>query len=416
VCPILRQSALCLSFLGFSSCIRPESNPPARAIPTEAAPEPEAAASETIEEPPLPGEEQFSWQTDTRSPRGSQSAAHRDLARLCDERDGALDRVAARLAQRVHNGLPPLDPSEIHFSLRAEGSPYVWARAWSLDGRKLAPGDVRARVERWLGGFDDGGRRRCGFALHAGGGREVMYAVAADALADVEPLPTSARSGQWLNVRAKMLVAASDAKVIVLGPRGGAKTVTTSFSDAIVRASFSVDSPGTWTVQVVAVVDGGPRPVAEATVSVDVLPPRTARAHVAPGERAAEGVERDDDALFAMLNAARSAEGARPLARDPRLDQIASDHALAMQSARRLGHDVGGGSAANRMRAAKLAFRAAGENVARAASIRRAHRALWASPSHRGNLLDPRFSAVGVGAVRDPDGSVWACQVFAAWR
>jgi uncharacterized protein YkwD len=413
---ICRHSALFLSFLAIQSCVRPEANPPARAIPAEAAPEPEAAASDAAEEPPAPGDELFQWQTDTRSPRVSSSWAHRELARLCDQRDAALDRVAARLARRVHSGLPPLDPSEIHHALRTEGSPYVWARAWSLDGIKLAPGDIEPRVERWLGGFADGGSRRCGFALHAGGGREVMYAVATDALVDLEPLATSARAGQWLNVRAKMLVAASDAKLVVLGPRGGAKTLTTSLSDGVVRASFSADSPGIWNVQIVASVDGGPRPVAEAIINVDIPPPRSARSRSAPGEEAAAAVAEDDAALFAMLNAARRAEKVGPLVRDPRLDQIAEQHALAMQSARRLGHDVGGGSAANRVRAAKISFRTVGENVARAASVQRAHRALWASPSHRGNLLDPRFSAVGIGVVRDPDGSVWACEVFAAWR
>jgi uncharacterized protein YkwD len=416
VASIPGQCAPFLAFLAIAGCVRPESNPSARAIPAEAAPEPEAAASQIVEEPPAAGEEQFTWQSETRSPRAPSSSAHSDLAGLCDERDGALDRVAARLARRVHSGLPPLDPTEIHFSLRTEGSPYVWARAWSLDGRKLVPADIGPRVQRWLGGFDDGGRRRCGFALHTGGGREVMYAIAADALAELQPIATTARTGQWLNVRAKMLVAASDAKVVVLGPRGAPKTVPTSLSEGLVRASFSADRPGTWIVQVVATVHGGPRPVAEAIISVDAPPPRTTQGRTAPGEEAAEGAERDDDALLAMVNAARRAEKLDALTRDPRLDQIAQDHALAMQSARRLGHDVGGGSAANRMRAANIAFRGAGENVARAASVRRAHRALWASPSHRTNLLDPRFTAVGIGVVRDPDGSVWACEVFAAWR
>jgi hypothetical protein len=44
----------------------------------------------------------------------------------------------------------------------------------------------------------------------------------------------------------------------------------------------------------------------------------------------------------------------------------------------------------------------------------RAHRALWASPSHRSNLLDARFTAIGVGVARDEqDGSSWICETFA---
>ena len=41
-----------------------------------------------------------------------------------------------------------------------------------------------------------------------------------------------------------------------------------------------------------------------------------------------------------------------------------------------------------------------------------AHRALWASPSHRGNLLLDQFTKVGIGVVRGPDGAVWVTELF----
>jgi uncharacterized protein YkwD len=41
-----------------------------------------------------------------------------------------------------------------------------------------------------------------------------------------------------------------------------------------------------------------------------------------------------------------------------------------------------------------------------------AQRALWASPSHRENLLFPSFDLVGIGVAPDPDGTLWVCQVF----
>lgn len=410
---------IALSLLLIPACVRSESNPISTANSDEAGPklsrEPPIGEAEGEDEP-APGAELLEWQPETRSPRASTDAAHAALAKLCTARDGALDAVAGRLAKRTLGDLPPLPPTEIHFSLRAEGSPYVWVRAWSLDGQKLVDGDIRERVKKWLGSFSDGGQRRCGFAKHVNGSREVIYAVAADALAELEPLPTQTRSGQWLKVRAKMLVPATEAKVVVLGPRGAPKPVPTSLSGKTIKATFSADAPGAWMVQVLATVDGGPRPVAEAIVTVDAEPPRTLDSRSVPGEQAMEGVKDDDDAMFAMLNAARRSEQSRVLARDPRLDQIAQTHAEAMQAARRLGHDVGGGSAADRMREENLVFTMAGENVARAASIRRAHRALWASPSHRGNLLDPRFQSTGVGVAKDPDGSVWVCEVFATWR
>jgi uncharacterized protein YkwD len=65
------------------------------------------------------------------------------------------------------------------------------------------------------------------------------------------------------------------------------------------------------------------------------------------------------------------------------------------------------------VQAAELSILATGENVAHAIDVTRAHRALWASPSHRENLLQPRFDRVGIGIALDADGSIWVCEVFA---
>ncbi|HEY3493779.1 MAG TPA: CAP domain-containing protein, partial [Polyangiaceae bacterium] len=54
-----------------------------------------------------------------------------------------------------------------------------------------------------------------------------------------------------------------------------------------------------------------------------------------------------------------------------------------------------------------------GENVAHARNALLAHRALWASPSHRANLLEPNYDSVGIGVAEDADGSVWVSELFA---
>jgi uncharacterized protein YkwD len=53
-----------------------------------------------------------------------------------------------------------------------------------------------------------------------------------------------------------------------------------------------------------------------------------------------------------------------------------------------------------------------GENVAHAENLVNAHRALYGSPSHRQNLIDPGWKAAGFAAVPGDDGSVWVCEVF----
>jgi uncharacterized protein YkwD len=386
-------------------------SPPPTAASAEPAPARPTAAPATAPA----DDERFSWEPRTWSPQpaGAPDPADRDLLTLCGTGDAALDTVAARIAERQARALPALDIAETTFALRAAGSPYVWPRLWSLAGPKLDRNDARERVQRWLASFNDGGKRRCGVASASGPDTHVIVMLALDALADLDPLPTQVRSGQWLRVAAHLLVPASGAKVIVLAPTGAPRSVTTSLDSGVVRATFHADRPGGWLVQVMADVKGGPRPVAEAKLQVGGPPPPGFHAEPAPGEAAAAGAADEQTALIAMINAARRSEHLPALTRDTRLDSVARAHAEAMQRARRIGHDVGDGNPAQRVVAAGIKVHAAGENVAHARTLRRAHRALWASPSHRGNLLYADFDAVGVGVVHAPNGSVWVCEEFA---
>ncbi len=357
----------------------------------------------------------FTWQPRTWSPQpaAAPDPADRDLLALCGKGDAALNAVAARIAERQARSLPPLDIAETTFALRAAGSPYVWPRLWSLAGPKLDHADARERIRHWLASFGDGGQRRCGIASAEGPDTHAIVMLALDALADLDPLPTGVRSGQWLQVTAHLLVPATNATVVVLAPTGRPHSVTSSLDANTVRATFRADRAGGWLVQVMANVKGGPRPVAEARVQVDGPPPAGFHVEPAPGEEAAAGKADEQTALIAMINAARRSEHLPALAHNAELDAVALAHAKAMQSAGRIGHDVGDGDPAQRVVAAGIKVHAAGENVAHARTLRRAHRALWASPSHRGNLLFADFDEVGVGIVHAADGSVWVCEEFA---
>jgi uncharacterized protein YkwD len=162
-------------------------------------------------------------------------------------------------------------------------------------------------------------------------------------------------------------------------------------------------------------VDGGPRPLLEALVFAGVEPPSEFIVPKAPGEEAAQAVKDPRAALYDMVNAARASERAAPLERDTRLEALAQAHAEAMLHAHKTAHDAGDGDLNQRLANAGLELRA-GENVAHAASASLSHRALWASPSHRENLLFPDFDAVGIGVAPDPDGTLWVCEVFASLR
>jgi len=363
------------------------------------------------------GGEIFAFPEATASPRNvvRVPGALAPFFEQCRLGDAALSRVAERFARRQSTGSAPLDVSEISFALRAEGSPYVWPRAWTLEGGDLASPAAVERMRGWLDSWGDGGERRCGMALTTTHERSVLAAVAVDVLADLEPVPVRLRVGTWVDVNATLLVPTSDAKVIVLGPNGAPYTVPTSFDGRQARARFHADRPGAFLIQVLASVAGGPRPVLEATVYADVRPPTSFFGDAAPGEPPGplgSGVDKTQ-ALFSMVNEARATEQSPALIRDAALDGIAGRHAEAMRKLKRIAHDAGDGDPQSRVQASDLSVLAAGENVAHALDVTRAHRALWASPSHRENLLQPRFDKIGIGIAADPDGSIWVCEVFA---
>ena len=357
------------------------------------------------------------WRAELSRPRPSVAAggALAELLSMCGQGDGALDEVAYAMARIQADGRPPAEIDQVVLFLRAAGAAYVWPRAWSLAGRSLDPPTIREPMTRWLATFDGGGQRRCGLAKAASleRGTEVFAMVVVDTMAVLRaPIPARARSGTWLTFDAAMLVPADAAKLVVLGPTGAPYSVPSTLSEGRVRSRVRVDRPGEWKIQLLSTVAGGPRPALEAVVWVDTTPPETVGEARAPGETLARREQTPPEQLFAMISAVRAEEGLRPLRRVPALDTLALEHSVAMRDAGRIGHDVGKGTPKSRILEAFPQTRRAGENVAHAASIVRAHRSLWASPSHRGNLLDAEFNAVGLGVAGGPDGTVWVTEVF----
>lgn len=368
---------------------------------------------------PLPEVALNGWPSATRSPwpATSTSPLAAGLVAHCSAEDGALDRVAARTAHRLVDGAGPFDESELEFLLRAEGSPFVWPRSFSFEVGALTQAQVEARIETWLG-KQARDRSRCGIADETIQGSRVIAVVTADALGDLQPLPTTVRPNSWLSLEAELGPGIDGAKVVVLGPRGAPHTVPTSFDGHRARASFSLDRAGGWIVQLVVSTANGPRPALEARVFAGVDPPRSYALESAPGERDVAGIDVRTLAgsLTSMITAARSDSAIPALARNATLDRIAQRHAEAMRAATTTAHDVGDADPQTRVAASGIVAKNTGENVAHGKTVARAHRAIWQSPSHRSNLLDTRYDALGVGVAVDPDGSVWVCELFATLK
>jgi uncharacterized protein YkwD len=327
----------------------------------------------------------------------------------CGEGDAGLEVVAREILAIKATGDRLPDAAWIERAQRAAGEPHPWARTWAAVAGDGSSDTLLPRLAQWLG--EGRALRRCGVASRVlADGTRLLVAVAVDAQADLAALPTRARVGQWLTVEGHVRVRPRSAEVVVLGPGGAPRSLLTAVHADVVSARFAPDRPGAFTVQVVADLGAGPRPVLEADVFADVEPFSTSS--TAPGEDAAGGATSDSDALVRMLVASREQSGLHGLEHDRRLDAVALAHSVVMSRTGRLAHDAGDGNPESRVQARGLGARVVGENVARAATATEAHRALWASPSHRMNMLDPDFRKVGVGVAGGSSGEIWVTEIF----
>jgi uncharacterized protein YkwD len=114
--------------------------------------------------------------------------------------------------------------------------------------------------------------------------------------------------------------------------------------------------------------------------------------------------------LLALLNTHRAAAGVPALELDPALRTEAREHPCDMQRHHRLSHTGSDGSTPfQRIRAAGVTYRVAGENIgettgyALTAGLDRDDRDMMAEPltpgNHHGNIVNPAYTRVGLGVI-----------------
>ena len=104
--------------------------------------------------------------------------------------------------------------------------------------------------------------------------------------------------------------------------------------------------------------------------------------------------------MLELVNAERAKEGLKPLVADAELREVARAHSRDMLARGYFAHTTPEGTdMVDRLRKAKLRYLAAGENLALAPSLARAHDGLMNSPGHRANILKPQFARVGIGVL-----------------
>lgn len=134
--------------------------------------------------------------------------------------------------------------------------------------------------------------------------------------------------------------------------------------------------------------------------AIDYLTDNTGTAEAMAAGGVPEGLTAEEAGMFGMVNQERAVAGLKPLAVDWRLVLVARAKAKDMIRNGYFSHQSPiYGSPFYQMKAAGISYRYAGENLAGAPMLERAHAGLMNSESHRRNILSPNFTHIGIGAV-----------------
>lgn len=104
--------------------------------------------------------------------------------------------------------------------------------------------------------------------------------------------------------------------------------------------------------------------------------------------------------MLAMVNNERTKRGLPALVWNPNIVPVARAHAKDMWERHYFSHySPEGADVGDRLGAAGIKYRIAGENLALAPTLTTAHTGLMNSEGHRENILDTRFKKVGIGVI-----------------
>jgi hypothetical protein len=122
-----------------------------------------------------------------------------------------------------------------------------------------------------------------------------------------------------------------------------------------------------------------------------------------------------------MVNTERIRKRVPPLTRYRDLDRVARDHAQAMADEKTVRHMDGPTELQARILERKdkdsadhqqLFFQRLGVNIARGKSVEDIHKLMMTNLAERNNVLDKRFTTLGMGTARADDGMIYLCQIF----
>ena len=179
-----------------------------------------------------------------------------------------------------------------------------------------------------------------------------------------------------------------------------ATTTTTTLPVETTTTSAVTTTTASTTTTVPATTTTRPKP-APTTTTAGAPPPTTttAPAPVCDGSKPVTG-----STFVELINSLRASFCKAPLATNSSLANYAQSWSEEMASTGNFGH--------SNIESLLGPWEIVGENIGRGGSVVSIFNALSASPPHYDNMVNPRFTHIGVGVFIDSSGKLWTTHVF----
>jgi len=316
--------------------------------------------------------------------------------------DARLFRVCAELAEVVpEEGIVAY--TLVEFALQRNGiiepSPHLLVVWGDIGSPEVIVQQLSPRLAEILG---DGATARLGVGASRrkpDGSGAVVFALQGSGIS-TSPIPRAVAAGSSIAIDAVVDPRYRDPEVFVTHEDGSTQRFALKQGSA---GNLTSQVPcgarkGRQQIEITASDAAGSTVLANFPVWCAAEPPQAVTIDPGHDDPPAATPEDAEHHLLANLNRDRAAAGLPALSWDERVAAVARGHSEEMHRTHNVAHiSPTTGSAADRVRAAKIKTGVVLENVARAYGVNEAHDGLMNSPGHRANILSGEVTHVGIG-------------------
>ncbi|MBL9018198.1 MAG: hypothetical protein JNL83_28685 [Myxococcales bacterium] len=318
--------------------------------------------------------------------------------------DARLFRTCAELAEVVpEEGV--IGYSLVEFALHRNGiiepSPHLLVVWGDLDSPQLIVEQLQPRLAEIL---QDGANARVGIGAvkrNADGTGAVVFALQGSAV-QTAPIPRSLPANGSFTLEAVVDARFKEPEVFITYDTGSTERleIKPGHAGGFTAKVACGTRTGRQQVEITASDHNGSTVLANFPVWCAAQPPVSMTLDPSIDDAPASSTDEAERRLLALVNRDRAAANLPLLAWDDKVAAVSRAHSEDMKRTKNVAHiSATTGSAADRVRAAKIKTAVVLENVARAYGVGEAHQGLMNSPGHRANITSRTATHIGIGVV-----------------